>query len=330
MLKYLSIIGTRPQYIKVLDNLENHVVCDTRQHYDGDMSDIFVKQLKIKPKYNLGETELGPMYEKCLKVIDKENPDIVIVYGDTRSTLAGALAAKFRGRTLAHVEAGMRSGDMAQPEEVVRILVDRISDYLFCANTFARDNLTKENMTSGVYVVGDCMWDNLKKVLPLPKSSDYEKYDLLTVHRQNNTDNEHRLRSIFEAVGESGWRTIMPLHPRTKKAIQKFKIKLPRNIEIIEPQGYKQMISLETNCRKIITDSGGVQREGYWFMKPVIILRDETEWQEIVQDRWAVLVGANKNLIIEAIANHNPRPVINKPKFFPAYGAKEKIKEVLK
>ena len=327
--KYLSIIGTRPQYMKVLENLKNHVVCDTGQHYDKDMAGSFTKILKVKPKYVLKETELGPMYEKCLKVIEKENPEIVIVYGDTRSTLAGALAAKFMNKTLAHVEAGMRSYDITQPEELVRILVDRISDYRFCSSEIGRLNLIKENLTDGVHVVGDPMWDSLKRVLPIPRSKDYEKYDLLTLHRAVNTDSPFNIKSIFEAVGEGGFRTIFPIHPRTAKALKKYKIKVPKNIEVIPPQNYKKMIALEAGSRKILTDSGGVQREGYWFFKPVIVLRNETEWQEIVDDGWAVLTGANKLAILKALQNHNPHPIRNKPHFIPDYGAKERITQAL-
>lgn len=328
-MKFLSIIGSRPQYIKVLDNLKNHVIADTRQHYDEDMSDIFVKQLKIKIKYNLEATELGDMIKKCEDVISKENPEIVIVYGDTRSTLAGALAAKLLKKTLAHVESGMRSGDITQPEELIRIIVDRISDYRFCTNDFARMNLIKESLTANTYVVGDPMWDNLNKVLPMPRSTEYNKYNLLTIHRPQNTDNREALKNILDALQESGERFIFPCHPRTKRALKKFKIKIPKNVEIIGPQGYKDMIKLETNAKKILTDSGGVQREAYWFGKPNIILRTETEWEEIIQDGWGKLVGSQKNLILDAIKNFNPTVARNKPNYIPQYGAKETIAKIL-
>lgn len=327
--KYLSVIGTRPQYMKLLDNLENHIVVDTQQHYDREMSDVFVRQLKIKPKYNLGETELGRMFDKCIEIIKKENPNIVIVYGDTRSTLAGALAAKFLNKPLAHVESGMRSGDMSQPEELVRVIVDRIADYRFCANEFARQNLIKEAITNNVFVVGDPMWDSLTKVLPLAKTKDSGSYNLLTIHRAQNTDNEKALRDIFQALAESGETFVFPIHPRTRKSLRKFKIKVPKNIELIAPLGYKDMIILETNARKILTDSGGVSREAYWFCKPLIILRTETEWTEIVQDGWGVLVGSSKSQILKALKEHNPHPLRNKQHFVPPFGAKDTIKNLL-
>lgn len=328
-MKFLSIIGTRPQYVKVLDNLDNHIIVDTRQHYDEDMSDVFVKQLKIKPKYNLGVTDLGRMFDKCTEIIVKEDPDIVIVYGDTRSTLAGALAAKFLNKTLAHVESGMRSFDFSQPEELVRVIVDRISDYRFCVNEHAKNNLYNEAVNKDVYIVGDPMWDNLKKVLPIAKTKDYEKYNLLTIHRAQNTDNESSMKNIFRALEQSGERFIFPCHPRTKRALNKFKIRIPKNIELLKPLGYKEMIKLETNAKKVITDSGGVQRESYWFGKPVIILRTETEWREIVEDGWGVLVGSSPNLILHALKNHNPNPITNPPHNIPPYGAKARIKEIL-
>jgi len=328
-MKFLSIIGTRPQYIKVLDNLENHVIVDTRQHYDEDMSDIFIRQLKIKPKYSLGVTELGDIFNKVTATILLEKPSIVIVYGDTRTTLGGALAAKFLNIPLAHVESGMRSGDWSQPEEIIRIIVDRIADYKFCANSFAKNNLVKESLGNNAYVVGDPMWDALKKVLPIPKAKNYEQYNLLTIHRPQNTDNKEAMANILNALAESKERFIFPIHPRTKRAIKKFGLKIPKNVELIRPQGYREMIKLETNAKKILTDSGGVQREAYWFGKPVIILRTETEWNEIIEDGWGVLVGSRTNLILHALQNHNPRFSTNPPHFIPQYGAKERIKNIL-
>lgn len=325
MSRFLSVIGTRPQYCKVLD-LKDHVVCDSRQHYDKNMSEIFAKELRLKPKYNLNARGLGNIYEKLVPVIQRENPDVVIVYGDTFTTLAGALAAKFCGKILAHVESGMRSGDMKQPEEVIRILVDRVSDYRFCANEYARMNLGSEGIYENVFVVGDPMWDALSKVLPVKKTKEYGTYNLLTLHRPATVDKKEPLKEIFEALEESGEKFIIPLHPRTKENIKKFKLKIPKNIEVIEPQGYKQMIQLETNAKKILTDSGGVTREGYWFSKPVIILRYETEWREIVEDGWGVLVGHSKQLILNALKTHNPK---HPPRYVPEFGAKVKIAELL-
>lgn len=324
----MTIFGTRPQWSKII-GLPNHILVHIGQHYDYEMDGIFSKEMKIKPKYNIKETKLGLMYEECLDIIKKEDPDIILVLGDTRSTLAGALSAKFAGKILAHVESGLRSGDMKQPEEIIRVLVDRISDYRFCPNEFARLNLVSEAIIDNVYVVGDPMWDNLTKVLPIPKTRDFCRYNLLTIHRPQNTDNKEALKSIFEALEESMQWFIFPIHPRTKEAVKKFNLKIPPNVEVIEPQGYKEMISLETNASKILTDSGGVQREAYWFGKPVIILRWETEWKEIVDDGWGVLVGSDKRLILKALKEHNLHPALNKQNFIPPYGAKETIKTIL-
>lgn len=327
-MKLMSIYGSRPQHIKVLDNLDNHILVNVGQHYDYDMSGIFEKQLKLRPKYNLNATELGQMIEKCSEVIKKENPDVVIVYGDTRSTLAGALATKFQGKMLVHIESGMRSYDMSQLEEVIRVIVDKISNYRFCANEFARENLRKEAIYDNVFVVGDPMWDSLNRVLPIPKSKDYGQYNVLTIHREQN-DNENSLNEIFEALKENGGRFVFPVHPRLKRSFKKFKIKIPKNVEMIKPQGYKEMIKLMTNCKKVITDSGGLTREAYWFGKPVIILRWETEWNEIVKDGWGILVGTDKNKILDALKNFNPVMKVNPRNYMPIFGAKEKIKEIL-
>jgi len=328
-IKFLSIIGTRPQFIKVIDNLPNHVICNTGQHYDYEMNDIFVKQLKVRPKYNLKATNLGNMIDKATEVINKEKPNIVLIYGDTRSTLAGALAAKFAGKTLAHVESGMRSYDMTQPEEIIRIIVDNISDYRFCANNYAKQNLYDEGIYKNVFVVGDPMWDALQSILPVKKTKDCGQYNVLTIHRQQTVEDKNKLKEIFEALKESEERFIFPVHPRTKRNIKKFKLKVPKNIEMIKPLSHKEMIKLLVNCKKILTDSGGLTREAYWFSKPVIILRWETEWKEIIEDNWGILVGHKKNLILEALKNHSPSLAKNRPRFVPDYGAKEKIREIL-
>lgn len=328
MAKFLSIIGSRPQYMKVLGNLPNHVICDTGQHYDKNMSDVFIRGLKVKVKHHLNETDFGHMLSGCTNIIERENPEIVIVYGDTRSTLGGALAAKFSRKVLAHVESGMRSYDMTQPEEIVRVIVDRISDYKFCVNKQARQNLRDEGILKNVFVVGDPMWDSLNRVLPIPKSKDYGMYNILTIHREQS-DKKEFLENIFSALEKSGERFVFPVHPRTKKSIKLFRLKLPKNIKVIEPLDYKKMISLVTNCKKVVTDSGGLTREAAWFGKPVIILRSETEWNDIVKDGWAILVGNDRRMISDALKNFNPKMKETPRTFVPEFGSNDRIKEIL-
>lgn len=323
--KYMTIFGGRPQWFKVLDNLENHVVVNTGQHYDYSMDGVFSNELKLKPKHNLGATTLGRMVDKCVGVVEKEDPGIILVIGDTKSTLAGAIAAKMCKKTLAHIESGMRSYDMTQPEEVARVTADRLADYRFCANDFAAQNLIKEGITKNVFVVGDPLWDSLNRVLPIkPKRKDYI---LLTIHREQN-DRPEFVKGVFEALEQHGKQVLFPVHPRMQKTLKKLKV--PKNIELLPPQPYKDMIRLETGADKVLTDSGGVQREAYWFAKPVIILRTETEWKEIVDDGWAVLTAGNRQAILHALNTFNPHPVRNPRHYVPDFGSKYKIAEILR
>ncbi len=328
-MKILTVIGARPQFIKAAtvsnklrEDGNTEILVHTGQHYDNNMSDIFFEELGIpKPDYNLniGSANHGHMTGNMLISLEdiylKEKPDMVLVYGDTNSTLAGALCASKLLIPVAHVEAGLRSFNMAMPEEQNRILTDHISNLLFAPTNTAVNNLTKENITAGVYNTGDVMYDAInlfkeraKKVSTIIKdlNLDNEKYILSTIHRAENTNSIERLTSIINALSSCNKKIVLPLHPRTKKFINEYSLKIGDNIQIIDPVGYLDMISLQENACKIVTDSGGVQKEAYFLKKPCITMRDETEWIETVQNGWNTIVGSDSDKILNAIENFNP------------------------
>ena len=328
-MKILTVIGARPQFIKaatvsnkIRRNGNSEILVHTGQHYDNNMSDIFFEELGIpKPDYNLniGSSNHGHQTGSMLIALEdiylKEKPDMVLVYGDTNSTLAGALCASKLLIPVAHVEAGLRSFNMAMPEEQNRILTDHISNLLFAPTQTAINNLSKENITKDVYNTGDVMYDaiNLFKKRAKEVSNIIEKLDLSpnsyilsTIHRAENTNSVERLTSIIKALSECGKKIILPLHPRTKKFISQYNLKIGDNIQIIDPVGYLETILLEENSKKIVTDSGGIQKEAYFLSKPCITMRDETEWIETVQNGWNTIVGSDSNKILDAIENFNP------------------------
>ncbi len=328
-MKILTILGARPQFIKagtVSREIAKHndieeVIVHTGQHYDANMSDIFFQEMKIpKPNYFLGiggkshGAMTGQMIEKIEDVALKEKPDWIMVYGDTNSTLAGALVASKLHIKLAHIEAGLRSFNMKMPEEINRILTDRISNVLFCPTVSAVENLKNEgfnNFDCRVIKSGDVMQDGAifyRQFATKPKSNIQNDYILCTVHRAENTDNECKLRDIFEALNEiaKDKQVILPLHPRTKKIVKKLNLNA-QNLTIIEPVGYLEMIWLIDNCDLVMTDSGGLQKEAFFFEKPCITLRDETEWVELIDNRFNILVGANKEKIIDIYRNNSFR-----------------------
>jgi len=326
-MKIVTILGARPQFIKAgsvsreiakYDEIKE-IVVHTGQHFDANMSDIFFDEMKIpKPHYNLNINGLGhgamtgQMLEKIEEVLLKEKPDWVMVYGDTNSTLAGALAASKLHIKVAHIEAGLRSFNINMPEEINRILTDRISNILFCPTQSAVENLKKEgfdNFDCKIVNSGDVMQDGAifyKNLAIKPKINLQDSYILCTIHRAENTDNENRLREIFEALNEIGEekQIILPLHPRTKKIIQRLKLNI-KNLTIIDPVGYLEMVWLIDNCNLVMTDSGGLQKEAYFFEKQCITLRDETEWIELVDYGFNTLVGANKDKIIKVYKNRS-------------------------
>lgn len=328
-MKVLTVIGARPQFIKAATvsnkirlNGNTEILVHTGQHYDNNMSDIFFEELGIpKPDYNLniGSSNHGHQTGNMLIALEdiylKEKPDIVLVYGDTNSTLAGSLCASKLLIPVAHVEAGLRSFNKAMPEEQNRILTDHISDLLFTPTLTAVNNLKNENVTKGVHNVGDVMYDaiNLFKERAKKVSTIIEKFDLApnsyvlsTIHRAENTNSIERLTSILSALSSCGKKIVLPLHPRTKKFIEEYHLHIGDNIKIIDPVGYLDMISLQENSQKIVTDSGGVQKEAYFLKKPCITMRDETEWVETVDNGWNVIVGSDSNKIMNALENFNP------------------------
>jgi UDP-N-acetylglucosamine 2-epimerase len=328
MLKIATIVGARPQFIKIaavsrrLRRDAEEVLIHTGQHYDNNLSNIFFEELDIpQPKFNLGigsgshGHQTGQMMAKIEEVLIDEKPDWVLVYGDTNSTLAGALAAVKLHIKIAHIEAGLRSYNRLMPEEINRVLTDHVSDLLFCPSDVAVSNLAKEGITEGVINVGDVMVDSLLFASEKAKgSSNIEeaygvmpgKYLLATLHRAENTDVSHRLSNILEAFSSIDTPILFPMHPRTRKAISEFgfdeKLSNPL-INIIQPVGYLDMVLVEQSARMILTDSGGIQKEAYVLKVPCITLRDETEWVETVQTGWNILVGADIHQIVDAVKN---------------------------
>lgn len=326
----LTVVGARPQFIKAatisrqvaLRTDIRELIVHTGQHFDADMSDIFFEELSIpRPDYHLGigggthGLMTGRQLEAIEAVILKEKPDWVLVYGDTNSTLAGGLAAAKLNVPVAHVEAGLRSFNRRMPEEINRILTDHLSTMLFAPTDLARANLRAEGVSeSSIRVSGDVMYDAAlfyRDRARCPESFAATKlkpraYILATIHRAENTDNPARMAAMFEGLARSGEPVVLPLHPRTRQTLDRLQIPVPDNIYLVPPVGYLEMVWLEVNCRVIATDSGGVQKEAYFHGKPCVTLRDETEWVELVETGWNVLVGADSCRIADAIRRASP------------------------
>ncbi|MET2985679.1 non-hydrolyzing UDP-N-acetylglucosamine 2-epimerase [Aureibaculum conchae] len=327
MQKIVTILGARPQFVKaaVLSRIiANHkeleeVIVHTGQHFDSNMSAVFFEEMEIpKPKYNLNINGMGhgamtgQMLEKIEKVLLDEKPALIVVYGDTNSTIAGALAAKKLGIKVVHVEAGLRSFNMSMPEEINRILTDRISDLLLCPTQTAVDNLNKEGFTSidcKIVNSGDIMKDAVefysktleeKSNIIHSLSLQRDNFILATIHRQENTDDVKKLKSIFEGLERINvdCNVVLPLHPRTKNILQKYN--LSYNITMINPVGYFDMLALLNNCKMVLTDSGGLQKEAYFNKKHCIIAREETEWIELTENGFAKIVGSHAKKMLTA------------------------------
>ena len=339
-MKVLTVIGARPQFVKAAtvsralkkSGIEE-VIVHTGQHHDQNMSQVFFDEMEIPaPNYNLEIQGLnhgamtGRMLEKIEEVLIKEKPDYVLVYGDTNSTLAGALAAVKLHIPVAHVEAGLRSFEMKMPEEVNRILTDRISKVLFCPTQTAIDNLEKEgykNIDCKIILSGDVMYDAVlfyrQKIKTHSTIIQKEKLEgkpfvLVTIHRAENTNDPKRLKEICDALNEiqKERQVILPLHPRTKAYLHSQNLKL--DTKVIDPVGYFDMLALLENCSMVMTDSGGLQKEAYFFNKYCITLRDQTEWVELVQAGSNFIVGADKSKILSAYhAYKNSKLVESKP-----------------
>ena len=333
-MKVLSVIGARPQFIKAsplcraLRERHHEVLVHTGQHYDHGLSDIFFDELGIPaPDYHLGVgsgahgSQTGAMLGALEAVLQKESPDVVLVYGDTNSTLAGALAAAKLHIPVAHVEAGLRSFNRAMPEEINRVVADHLSTWLFVPSEAAVGHLRREGITAGVHVVGDVMIDamNLHRERAQARSGvlgqfgvEAGRYNVATVHRAENTDASDRLRAIFDALGRLERPVLLPLHPRTRKRVDELGIAVAPNIRVLEPLGYLDMIAVLSSAACLLTDSGGMQKEAYYVGVPCVTMRDETEWVETVEVGWNAVVGADADRIVGAVRAHSgagrPRP----------------------
>ncbi len=349
-MRVASVVGARPQFIKaamvsrVLRKAHEEVLIHTGQHYDANLSQVFFDVLRIpEPDMNLGVGsgshgyQTGRMLEAVESVLLDVLPDLVLVYGDTNSTLAGALAAIKLQLPVAHVEAGVRSFDRAMPEEINRILVDRVSSHLFCPTARAVGHLRDEGITEGVHRVGDVMYDAALEHEEIARKKHASQlyglgrgeYLLLTIHRPRNTDDDHRLRAILDSLASSGRRILFPAHPRTRVAINRLGLPggWPEAFQVVEPVDYLTFLSLLIDAEKVATDSGGVQKEAYFFEVPCVTLRGETEWEETLDGGWNVLVDADPGRIRKALEGSPKGPP--KKEHFGDGRAAEKIVSTL-
>ena len=330
-IQVITIVGARPQFVKAAAvsraiaqrnkagrgaRLEERIV-HTGQHYDANMSGVFFDELKIPPPAVNLEVGSGPhgqqtgaMLERIEQVLLEDKPDWVLIYGDTNSTLAGALAAVKLHIPIAHVEAGLRSFNRRMPEEINRVVADGLSALLFCPTETAVRNLAQEGITKGVHQVGDVMYDSVLFNTALAEASskvidqfslEPKAYYLATVHRAENTDDPVRLKGILDAFRQIRRPIILPLHPRTRKTLGTELDSLDGPVRIVDPVPYLDMLMLERNAGMILTDSGGVQKEAYWFSVPCVTLRDETEWVELVEAGCNRIVGASSQSILKAV-----------------------------
>ena len=354
-MKIVTIVGARPQFIKaaavsrVIRETCEEILVHTGQHYDNNMSDIFFEELHIpKPNYNLGVgsgshgKQTAEMIMGIEEILLKEKPDYIMLYGDTNSTLAGAIAASKILIPIIHIEAGLRSFNMAMPEEQNRILTDRISKYLFCPTEVAVKNLKDEGITKGVYNVGDVMCDAVMYYSTIMEKhpSQYffsrlkgiyeeipnlEKWYLATVHRAENTDNIEKVSEILGAFEAMDEKVIFPVHPRTKKLVAQLRERNQyKNIVFVEPIGYLDMLYFTKNAKKVVTDSGGLQKEAYILNTPAVTVRDQTEWVETLIGNHNILAKPNKEDILKKVFETN----IDETKKHHHYGQGDAAKKI--
>ena len=352
MKKILTVIGARPQFIKcapvsrIIRKYFKEVLVHTGQHYDHEMSKAFFKELKIpEPDFNLGigseshSAQTAKMLVGLEKVVEEKKPDLMLTYGDTNSTLAASLTASKLLIPLAHVEAGLRSYNRNMPEEINRICSDRISDLLFCPTRTAKKNLENEGIKKNVYMVGDVMKDLILKTL---RSKSFKKrvfenrklmresFCYLTIHRQENTDNAERFRKMLDLISKIKYKVIFPLHPRTKKQIERNKIRLTENISVLKPISYFESLAYQKNADIVITDSGGMQKEAYILGTPCITLRDETEWTETLQNGFNTVVGSDTKKFVAALEKCLTIKLKPDKNLFGRGDASEKITKVIR
>jgi len=351
--KIVSIVGARPQFIKeaLIGKKLNEfgideVLVHSGQHYDFNMSDIFFKVLEIKnPRYNLGigsgthAEQTGKVMIEFEKILMNEKPSLVLTYGDTNTTLGGALTAAKLKIPVAHVEAGLRQEPKDMPEEINRVLTDRISKFKFCPSQKAVQNLAMEGIKDGVYFTGDVMLDvflkvresvNMKEVLQKYDLSP-KKYVLATIHRDFNTDIKTRLESILKGLSKIAARmpVILPIHPRTKKRIDEFGLEnIAKKIKIIDPVGYDESVALTSNAFSVVTDSGGLQKEAYFANVPGVVMMKDTGWIELVESGWNVLADADEEKIYNGVFNHPVPSEVGK--IYGDGNASEKIAQIIR
>jgi UDP-GlcNAc3NAcA epimerase len=346
--KILSVVGNRPQFVKsgplslALRNRAEEITLHTGQHYDRELSEIFFEELELPPpayRLDAGSGSHAEQTARMLPGIERvvldERPDRVLVYGDTNSTLAGALAAAKVGVPVAHVEAGLRSFDRTMPEELNRILVDRLSDLLFCPTEIAVANLRREGVVDGVHVVGDVMLDANLRLAPIARERSRAladagvqpgEYVLATIHRPVNVRKES-LAQILDGLGRLAEPVVFPAHPRTRDALSEHGIDLPESVRLRPPAGYLDFAALASQARVVVTDSGGVQKEAYWYRVPCVTVRTTTEWVETVEAGWNRLVAADASAIVSAISA--AQPPLNHPLLYGDGHAADLIADVL-
>lgn len=328
-MKIISVIGARPQFVKAgplskaLRRAGHHeVIVHTGQHYDAAMSDQIFADLEIPaPDYNLDVrsgshgAQTGKMLAALEAVFQDEQPDLVIVFGDTNTTIAAALAAAKLHQKVLHIEAGLRSFNRTMPEEVNRVLTDHCADLLFAPTDTAVENLAREGLAHRTYRVGDIMVDSLMDRLEIARerSDILERigveegtYYLLTLHRPYNVDDPQRLGAMLDALGRLGSPVVFPAHPRTRAVLEQHHIAVPDTVHLLEPQGFLDFVRLEHGATKILTDSGGVQKEAYILGKPCLTLRPETEWVETVEAGWNVLADPEADGFADLVASFQP------------------------
>ena len=326
-MRILSVVGNRPQFIKsaplslALRNRADEIVLHTGQHYDHELSQVFFDELGLEPPKHRLEAGSGSHAQQTARMLPgieaavvEERPDLVLVYGDTNSTLAGALAASKLRVPVAHVEAGLRSFDRTMPEELNRVLVDRVSSLLFAPSQTAVANLQNEGIVQGVHEVGDVMLDANLRLAPIARQRSQALeldgvesggYVLVTVHREANTK-EPALGRIVEALNAIEEPVVFPLHPRTAGAMESHGLRLAGHVPPRPPAGYLDFAALASQARVILTDSGGVQKEAYWYEVPCVTLRENTEWVETVEAGWNHLAGTDPTAIEQAVADAAP------------------------
>ncbi len=328
-MRIATIVGARPQYIKLAPlhrelqrRRVDHKVINSGQHYDYEMAGVFFRELSLpRPAVNLavGSSDAASMtsriLEKCAVALKKLSPDLVVVIGDTNTTLGGALAAVQLGLPLAHVEAGLRCFDLRTPEELNRIVTDRISSLHLCPTPQSVENLRAEGIRKSVFLTGDLLYDVLSQLVPAPKvvATAIEthgmkpgEYYLVTLHRAESVDRREVLQAMVRQIGRLPGDVVFPVHPRTLKQLRRNGLisRLQRNkrLKLIEPVGYREMLALLAGCKMLLTDSGGLQREAYFLKKPTLLLRDVTEWVEIVANGGSMIVGANTGALQRGLA----------------------------